>query len=281
MGQHYLPQYYLRGFSPDFGQLIWVYDKKKVSKICTQIKSVGNETKLYSDDLETHLANEIEAPANVVLDKIRSYELLTQIEKETLSRYLFILWKRVPEARKRFYSHVPSVLPEVERDVHSKIDQLVSEKPELADLGEKRKMEVSTVLEGFINTPPKDIWHRAIAADANPGAVTKALSEMMWLFMCGEGRGSFLTCDNPVFFFSDIGIGNADSELTFPISSDIALFATRRKDLEEGYFSASKAIVNEVNRRTAFNSSRFVYSHQDKEWIIKFVTKGSWKLNRL
>lgn len=44
MGDHYVPQYYLKGFSQNNGKSIWVYDKEEGSKIQTQVKSIANIT---------------------------------------------------------------------------------------------------------------------------------------------------------------------------------------------------------------------------------------------
>ena len=50
MGHHYVPRFYLRGFAHD--ERIWAYDKESGRHFPTQVKSIANETGMYSDDLE-------------------------------------------------------------------------------------------------------------------------------------------------------------------------------------------------------------------------------------
>lgn len=71
MGNHYVPRYYLKGFSQDDGKSICAYDKNERRCFATQVKSIANETDFYSPEVEEYLANSIEAPANGVLKKIR------------------------------------------------------------------------------------------------------------------------------------------------------------------------------------------------------------------
>jgi len=66
MGDHYVPQYYLKGFSQNEGKRIWIYDKTDGVKFPTQVKSIANITEFYSREVEQYLANTIEGPANKV-----------------------------------------------------------------------------------------------------------------------------------------------------------------------------------------------------------------------
>lgn len=49
------------------------------------------------------------------------------------------------------------------------------------------------------------------------------LSRMTWRFLIIERRPAFVASDNPVFYDASIGIGRAESEVSFPISSNVAL----------------------------------------------------------
>ena len=103
---------------------------------------------------------------------------------------------------------------------------------------------------------------------------------MNWLFLRSQAD-QFLTGDNPVFFFEHEGIGKPTSELTFPLSSNLALWATRLPRPSMQYLAASPAGVREINRRTAHNSVRFVYSKANEPWVLPFVLKKQWRLTRL
>ena len=57
MGDHYVPRYYLKGFTKDDGKRIWVYDKNERRSFATQVQSIANETAFYSPEVERYLAN--------------------------------------------------------------------------------------------------------------------------------------------------------------------------------------------------------------------------------
>jgi len=111
--------------------------------------------------------------------------------------------------------------------------------------------------------------------------VLAALSSMTWRFLTFDEYPAFLSSDNPLFFFTSIGIGKPESEVTFPISSYIALWATWRLDLKEGYFPTNSQVVKELNRRTCSIATRYAFHLKGEDWVLALLTKGRWQLNRL
>lgn len=281
MGNHYVPRYYLRGFSPGFGTKVWVYDRKERRKFETNIINIGHENNLYPDELEATLSEEIEGPANDVLDKIRNHQELTSKDKVSLSLYLVTLWKRVPEGKRRLRQRMPEISTKVGSGIHAEIERLIMDEPELREAGLKRKEEVDEILARYRENPPDAIWHQAILSEPTTSRIVKQIAQMNWVFFRSQNNMCFLTCDNPVFFFESLGVGNANSELSFPISGEIALWATNRKILNPGYYRAPKAIIKEFNRRSAHNCTRFVFSGANQEWIENFVFKKAWCLNSI
>lgn len=102
--------------------------------------------------------------------------------------------------------------------------------------------------------------------------ISNCLKQMTWTCLFSKNSPSFLTCDNPVFF-PDRGIGNPNSELTFPISSHVDLWLHRGSYRPEGYFPVAEEIVAAINQRTEFNAMRYVFHHSDEPWIFRFATK--------
>ncbi len=280
MGYHYIPQYYLRGFCLDFGREIWVYDKQEARKFATQVKSIANIYGFYSPELEKYLSEDIEGPANRVLEKIRNRELLTPSDKITLSSYIAVMWKRVPKGKNRFKAQAPGITEDLREKLHRQLDEAVAKDPSKEDLAQRRKAEIDKILHRYSQEPPEDVWHQVIPAERTPGMIA-AVATMTWRFFTFDEEPAFLTCDNPVFFFSHLGIGRAESELSFPVSIHVTLWATRRVDLAEGYFPATTAIVKEMNRRTASVTMRYVFHAKDEHWILPFLAKKRWRLNRI
>jgi hypothetical protein len=78
-----------------------------------------------------------------------------------------------------------------------------------------------------------------------------------------------------------MGIGKEKSEVTFPITKNIALQAIWRTDIVESFFQAHNQVVKEINRRTASISTKFLYSPYTEDWIQKLVNKSTFRLNRI
>lgn len=278
MGKHYIPRYYLSGFTQKSKPpLIWVYEKGSSQVFATQIKNVACETYYFPDNFEAYLANEIEAPANIVLRRIRERKKITAKDKVTLSNYIVVLWKRVPEGKKRLKEKAPEISDKIKKRLFKKIEDLKIKNPSKANLLEKRRREAQDILEKFKDSPPEETWHSVIRPDMTPQA-PRLLSQMTWRFFTCEEPNAFLTNDNPVFIFKHIGIGNKYSELTFPISSYITLWATWRY-IDEGYFPANNQVIKEINRRTASEATRFIYFSKNRDWVVTLANKKEHPLS--
>lgn len=277
MGKHYIPRYYLSGFTQNSKPpLIWVYKKGSSKVFATQIKNVAHETDYFPDNFETYLANDIEAPANIVLRKIRERKIITTEDKIILSNYIVVLRKRVPESKKRLKEEAPKISDEIKKKLFKKIEDLKIKNPSKANLLEKRRREAQDILEKFKDNPPEEAWRSAIRPEMTP-RMSEALSKMTWRFFVCEEPNAFLTNDNPIFIFRHIGIGNKYSELTFPISNYITLWATWRL-LDEGYFPANNQVVKEINRRTASVATRYIYFSKERDWVITLANKKEHRL---
>ena len=279
MRTHYLPRYYLSGFAQDNEPaIIWIYEKGKKEPFATQIEQVAIEKNMYPKDFETYLANDIEWPANSVLGKIRERKMISDEDKTVLSKYMTVMLKRVPRGMQRFKEKAPQVIDKLKVEIDRKLAARAEQYPTKADQIKRRREEAQKILERFKESPPKEAWISAIKPEMTPG-VSELLSQMTWQFFVCEKPSAFLTCDNPVFFFERIGIGKPYSEVSFPISSYIALWATWRSDLKGGFFTVGRRLVYEINRRTAKIASRFVFFHKKEAWVVALVNKKTHNLN--
>ncbi len=278
MGDHYVPQYYLKGFSQNEGKRIWIYDKTDGVKFPTQVKSIANITEFYSREVEQYLANTIEGPANKVLMKIRQFEQIDQKDKEILSEYMAVMIKRVPKGLQRLEEMAPSINKELFAELSEELSQIALAMPEKKDVAERRITEIEAILERYSKDPPKEIWLENIPPERSPKVVA-ALNGMIWRFLVSKNESEFLTSDNPLFFFTSIGIGKPISEVLFPVAKNIALWATWKTNLPEGFINTTSQAVKEMNRRTASYATRYIFKAKDEDWVLPFVMKGSWKLH--
>ncbi|MDZ4073131.1 MAG: DUF4238 domain-containing protein [Hylemonella sp.] len=277
MGHHFVPQFYLKGF--EASGRIWAYDKLESRCFPTQAKSIANETGMYSEDIESFLATKIEDPAKPAITKVRVRERLSEEDRLALAKYVVTLWKRVPRGRERALSKMPEVADQVHANLREELDQLEISKPELKERIDGLRQQAEQIIARHKQNPAPELWYQGLQSETGPQIVETMLS-MHWVFLW-SGSQQFLTSDNPVFFFEHEGIGSPSSELTLPLSSSLALWATRSPRTTGGHLNATPNAVREINRRTAHNSERFLYAQKNEPWIMPFLRKKQWALSRL
>lgn len=269
MGHHYLPQHYLRGFAAD--KAIWAHDLRESRSYRSQVKSVANETAMYTEDLEAHLANAIEGPAQKAIDDIRELKSPAGLEREALAHYIVAMWKRVPAARARVAATIPQVADTIHAEIQQGLDQVAKDEPDLADIAASRKRDVANLIESYKQNPPDYFWHQSVGSAATPRMV-QGLLDMQWTVLHSEGE-PFISSDNPVFFFESEGIGSPQSELSIPFGSSVALWATRGRPARPSVLHADRSVVLEINRRSACNARRFLYTMRESPWAVSFGRK--------
>lgn len=276
MGNHYLPQHYLLGFAD--GKKLWGHDLAGGRSFPTQVKSVANETEMYTSEIESHLANIIEGPAQEVIDRIRNRITLSGKDRELFANYVIAMWKRVPTGRNRVAGHIPQLAETIRVQVINGLEALARAEPDLAEAANKRKEEVNQIISSYKENPPDYFWHHTLKSGATPKTIQGLLS-MDWCFLVTTGE-HFLTCDNPVFFFESEGIGANQAELSMPLSSEICFWARRGNSNRPQYFSTERSTVLELNRRSAHNTGRFLYTRKESPWVLEFAKKKH-RLHRL
>ena len=276
MGDHYVPRFYLRGFSVN--DYLWVHDRLRGVSFKSVTKSVANENDMYGDEVEKLLANKIENPAKLAIESIRTGQRISSADREALARYIIILWKRVPKGRERAAAQMPEVAESVRRDLHAQLGHLAQLDPDNERQAIAKREEIDRIINRYVEELPSEIWQRGLAAGGT-GRPESVLLGMNWNFLQSR-NAEFLTCDHPVFFFEHEGMGSPKAELTLPLSSSVCLWAHKLGNRQPDFYEARSAAIKEINRRTAHNATRFVYSAGNAAWILPFIQK-SHELNRL
>lgn len=289
---HTTPAFYLKGFTRlDSPQEIYVFQPRK-APFCTGVTGVGFETDFYTvtykdgtkdtNTVENNLAELVERPANQVIRKLRNRQLPTASEKFELARYMSVMLTRVPKHRERMKGLFPRVANDVEAELKKEIAEAATTNPTVAQRMEQLQNEVTTILDEYRGKIPD--WLQVGAVSDKYAAL---LNAMHWVFFTTTTSRKFLTSDNPVFFFEGVGLLGPDEsrelpELSFPISRDIALWATWRRSSQD-FVAANERIVMEINRRTISASLRFVYHGSTPKWVQALVNKdkAAIKLNRI
>lgn len=280
MGHHYVPQKYLRGFAElENDDAIWMYDKKLRKFTNPGIKSVAQEAGFYSEEVEQQLNELIEKPANRVLDKLRNKENIDEIERIHLSTYIATMIKRVPKRRAQALSMAPGVIEKTIHEVREQVQKWASTTENKA-LAERRLKEIKEIEEKLRNKVPDFIIDQIRLPWATQEMID-LISTMSW-YVVSSKEDYFITSDNPAYFFEAYGIGTPKSELTFPISRDLALFTSWQGAQNSlNYLEARPKLVREANKRLASGAERFVFSHRREDWIAKLCDNPKPYLSRI
>ncbi len=202
-----------------------MYDKKNHRFILASIKSVVQEEGFYSEETERMLNELIEGPANQVLQKLRRRNQIDETERSKLALYIGTMLMRAPRRRRKGFE----VLPRVIEETISRVSLLVSQWAETAtadpELIARRFAEIQQARDEYQVSPPPEIIERLRTPWASD-RVLAVLSALTWRIFPSVGDSQFLTSDNPAWFAEALGIGSADSELVFPLASDLALHAS-------------------------------------------------------
>ena len=245
---------------------------------CAPPKRVAQQSSFYDRETEQRLANEIENPANPVLQKVRNRETLGPEEKETLCRYIAVMDTRIPEGKRRVRATFRRESKPLLEWFNEYLSTLAGPNASKSRSVEVLKRRVQQLCETWSENPPDGIWQSVILSRQKSSSV-KAMSSMTWCFLIANLGESFVTSDNPIFIFRHLGIGHEESELTFPISSDIALFASHLQDWPDGCFiPASQVVTRQVNLRTVRQASRYVFHHCEASWVFKLANTKTKKI---
>src|SRR5690348_10369538 len=101
--------------------MIWLYDKEGGEPRLVPIQKVAQSPGYYDDDVEAELASAIEAPANLVIRRLRTADPISIPQRRQLALYIGVMLMRVPYRRAKAYELVPQTLQETIEEFRSQI----------------------------------------------------------------------------------------------------------------------------------------------------------------
>jgi hypothetical protein len=281
MGKHWVPRKYLAGFaSSSEATHIWMYDKKNGSWHHPAISKAVQDPDYFDPETESELATSVEAPAHRVLEKVRKRESISEDEREALAVYIGVMVMRVPRARRRASELVEPSLREVLEKIREQMRSEVSS-PEDESLFEDRLKTLERIGRTYADDPPPEVVAK-IRSPWPSDEMLGAVRDMAWRFVSTEGPSYFLTSDNPAYFFEGLGLGTPRAELTFPLSSELALLGSwQGQKRSTTSLVAKHALVKEVNRRVASGAERFVFYRGRERWVETITQRSNPYLSRI
>jgi acylphosphatase len=276
MGDHYVPQAYLRGFTDDQSvEMIWVYDKVQKIFFRANVRNVAQEKNFYGPEIEIALNSDIENPANPVLEKLRRREAITDTERYSLSVYIAVMLSRAPRRRLKIKERLPAQIEEtIQKYVHS-INQIAAATDIQPEIVQRRLQELEELRVRYRSEPPEPVIKEINIPRPNE-KIVELIYSMVWRFLIADrGPTRFLTTDNPAFFFEAYGFGREESELSFPISSQMCLLGNWQGGKgAEGLLGIPEAYVKEMNRRNTSAATRFLFYHKRADWLATLAHKN-------
>lgn len=280
MGKHYVPQEYLRGFSADASQsIVWMFDKQTGRWQEAAISKVAQQRGYFSDDVEAQLNELVEGPGHLALRVLRSGKMPDSDMGGDLLSYIAVMMMRVPKRRRHALSIVPGSIDRVisrtreelsslrSADTETRVAELLQELNRVEPLV---RAEVSPEIRSQIESP----WPSK--------KILAGVHSMCWRLVTVPESSPLITCDNPAFYFSVYGIGSVESELTFPISPQLALMGSRQGPAGEVIVLREKRpIAKEITRRIAVGAERFIFAPRPFSWVPKIALRSETDLNRI
>lgn len=286
--QHYVPQFYLRGFTiPGHKSLIWQFDKesKKFDKAAKSVRTICTGYRYYRqvredgieepDLLERGFSKQLEHKAAPLFKKVMSMLAeggvevpLTPEEYGQLCYCAAIQYTRIPAFRDKIASRMRDRGMQLAYEMVDRQREEGTLPPSVDDLLKKRKLMVKIEDWGTIKT----MLEAAVV-------VSNALMEKRPGFFRAQPNRYFITSDNPISYWvrnfekyteKQLEPINPEAEVFFPFSRNYAMVFFPHKS---GY-SRTRALirlkcldfltpmVQFVNMHTYFMAERFVFSSE-------------------
>lgn len=280
MGKHYVPQEYLRAFSADSSQtIVWMFDKRSREWQNAAIAKVAQQRGYFSEEVEKELNKFVEGPGHIALRTIRGGQMLERQMGGDLLSYIAVMMMRVPKKRRLSLSIVPGSIDRVISTTRDQISSLKS--PETDQRVEELLAEIDRIEQRAYLEIPEQMAEQ-IESPWPTKKVLEGVHSMCWRLVTVPDDSPLITSDNPAFYFSAYGIGSAESELTFPISPQLALLGSRQGPPGEVIvLSEKRPIAKEITRRIAVGAERFIFAARPYSWVQKISQRSEPDLNRI
>ncbi|MCD4699990.1 MAG: DUF4238 domain-containing protein [Phycisphaerae bacterium] len=275
---HYLPQFYLRGFSVN-GRQIYQIEKDSSRGYLCSIEDAAAIRDYYELDypgakdpqsVEKRLA-EIENRHSDVLRQIIENGSISPDVHARLVEFVSLMRLRVPAVK----AYIEKFLRQMVRSTTVIMERNGMLPPAPEVLPEVLKVdEVQIVIANW-----KCLEEMFVLA-ANP-KILKILASMQPRIFHVPAGAMLLTCDQPVAIYHPeaspndpygIGIVHAHTEISFPLSSQVLLHLCWDTSVSENRLLTS-AEVDEFNRRTIIMADSLIFAPEQSEYATAAVKR--------
>lgn len=282
---HYLPEFYLNGFTNDRG-LLWIYDWKtdqyreqSPHNTCKE----NNFNTIYDDDGNRILAAEefysnIESDAKPIIECIRANRELSVQQISDLAYFVACMYSRIPAYREMYAKGADALMKEVLKStVRTREDAIRFMKGDNSD--------PQAVLD-FIHKEQFNLVPHQNTLVKNAVEMADKIYEILynqdWIILFCDIKKSFVTSDapftryansnfRPLTPFGGMGMAIRGVEKRIPLAADVFLVILDKGD-RTTYRKIDHMPVRHLNLYTAAKSDRFLIG-RDRTLLESLVEK--------
>lgn len=294
---HYLPEFYLKGFSRD--KVLFVYDRElneyreqnpKDTAVISHYYTLKDDEGKKNTEIETVLS-QLEGDSKPIIEKLEKGETISEMDKECLSVFVSVLMNRVPDFEKsvnkvgeKLLEMTSNMLFCDEERIKSSIDQYEK------DTGKKMDISPKKLFEAHKEGKFKYVINRNLSLNIMLKTsldIAHYFKQMDWLLLHAPHMTSFITTDNPFVLIPPenlkssvygAGIAIRGARKIVPLTQSLCLVMLDRGTLTV-HKDIDREVVKETNLHIAYSSDRFVIG-RDKALVIKNVKRAKldqWK----
>jgi hypothetical protein len=282
---HYLPRFYLEGFTEFDSNRLWVYEKAGLEVRPSSPEAEGcqkfyhafvtDEGNRDTNTIEDYF-QKIETKTGILFTKIHQREKLTEQDRKELALFVSFMFTRVPlfrtEIEKMAAEHINQVgLDDAIIDFKISLDTIRTQLGINPNISKNELIKIPS-LRGSVFSLAQ-IFH--VAIDFFP----KFLN-LKWRFLFSNQDFKYVTSDNPLYFYSASASGtlprddflNDDIEITLPLSKEVSLIA-KRDNIQAGYGPAHAQTIKHITKNTVISAKNYVYSSIRSDSLNNLVQK--------
>jgi len=256
-----------------------MYDKQTRIFCEAGIANVAQEREYYDADIEKVLADVVEGPGKLAIEKLLSKEKIDNTERTRLSLYFMIMLTRGPRQRRKSLECVPDALTETIAETEAEIRQWIADEPDNPK-AQSRLQELEHVRAKFLTEIPENVYDQ-IRRPFWSESTVECIHNMFWHVLTAPPGTYFVTSDTPAHFFECYGVGSVESEFTITLSKDIALIGEHTRSSGLRYESPRTQVAKEINRRILSHAERFIFSPRRDDWIPVVSQKSQHYLSQI
>jgi Protein of unknown function (DUF4238) len=271
---HFIPQFYQRGFSPDRGRKIWVYQKSSKPRH-RSVRSVGRQIDLYAfrrggqvdfGSVEKALAL-LDDQAAKIIQKLEEGRQIGDRDRTRLCRFVSVLWRRTPKHKDHVNKTAAGLVPSVFAPLDLLSDRMT---PEV-------RTEVERLRKEYAEKPPDFVFAHNVLRDS---VFEKVMYSMDWVFFRPSPGKEFFTSDDPVMFSKGPGLGSPEALIAFPLSRKLFLQCMRKSTWCNNFHELARDQVDYFNLCTVKNAHEHLFASQNSEDIRRIVEEslGAWSI---